>query len=264
VAEFLQNRWEAILEEKIAGNSPERTEEIIRHALPLLVALTTPECRPVRDDKLPDVALVFERSAGRTGISICTQAHMTSLAACLRRLKDQIGAPRLQRLVIVRDGRVPISPTARKARSHLEELESLGAVVIHPSPEVLAALDALRDLLSDSKSGDLDFQGAAVSPQNVEEWLRSNLDDSLRNWVDDVLTDAASNSATQREAIDVEAIATLLEHSPALLLSEAAATLQRPVAVIEAVARRHPGQFGLVGDPPEVLFRVIHSGEPGN
>ena len=61
------------------------------------------------------------------------------------------------RLIVVRDSRVPITPKATKTRQALDELQRAEVVVRHPSPEVLAALDALRSLLSDAKSGDLGY-----------------------------------------------------------------------------------------------------------
>ena len=110
--------------------------------------------KPVRDEQLPDIPLVFESADGRrSGLSVCTQSNMNSLSARLKRLKSQFAMQRLARLVIVRDDRVPLSPGARTARQHLEELEQQQVVIVHPSIETLAALDSLRELLSDAKSG---------------------------------------------------------------------------------------------------------------
>ena len=44
-----------------------------------------------------------------------------------------------------------------------------------PPVDALAALDAVRELLSDAKSGDLAYQGDTISPQTVEEWLAAHL-----------------------------------------------------------------------------------------
>jgi hypothetical protein len=89
--------------------------------------------------------------------------------------------------VLVKDTRVPLSPTANAAREYLGDLEQQGAVVVCPSTESLAALDALRELISDAKSGDLDCQGRPVPPQAVGEWLAANVSKCLREFVDEVL-----------------------------------------------------------------------------
>jgi hypothetical protein len=183
---FLADAWATRVARKLEENVPERTEETIRHGLPLLVPLIAPGARLVHDELLPDVSPVFEAPAGRVGLSLCTQPNMTSLAARLKRLKGQLAQQRLQRLVLVRESRVPVSPGAKAARQYLEELEQQGAVSVSPALEVLAALDVLRELLSDAKSGDLDCQGEAVSPQMVEDWLIAHLSDGLRDFADDV------------------------------------------------------------------------------
>jgi hypothetical protein len=259
VTTFLEDRWRTSVEEKLAANGPENTEEIIRHGFPLVTALVAPEWKPVRAKQLPDVALVFERGASRTGLSVCTQSNMTSLAGRLRRLKDQL--PELARLVVVRDSRVPLSSNAKKARTYLEELERDGARVVHPAPEALAALDALRALLSDAKSGDLDCHGDAVAPRTVEEWLRAHLPAGLGDFVDEIFVDPSQGAAADSDARDVEALNTLLAGTAVLDLAEAAEQLQRPAEELAAVIRRHAGQLGLLGEPPSVLFRVVEASE---
>jgi hypothetical protein len=184
---FLRDKWDSCRHEKVAANSPERTEEIMRHGLPLLVKLIAPQTVVVSDELLPDVALVFEEAGRRCGLSICNQANMNSLAARLKRLKRQLATGRLARLVLVKDSRVPLSPTANAARGYLSELEQQGAAVVSPSVESLAALDVLRELISDAKSGDLDCQGRPVPPQAVGEWLAANLSKCLHEFVDEVL-----------------------------------------------------------------------------
>ncbi len=149
--------------------------------------------------------LIFEGPQGRSGLSLCTQSNMRSLATQLKRLKQQMSLRRLDRLVLVRESRVPLSPTAKVARQTLEELEQQQAVIIFPAVEALAALDALRELLSDAKSGDLACQGQAVSPQSVEEWLSAHLSASvLRDFVDDVLRKSASSAINMSEASALE------------------------------------------------------------
>ena len=61
---------------------------------------------------------------------------------------------------------VPLFP--RVASQALSQLADQGAAIVERSSEVFAALDALRALLSEAKSGDLARDGRTVSPQSVE------------------------------------------------------------------------------------------------
>lgn len=257
VEDFIKDKWAADVEEKRASSSPDRTEDIVRHGLPMLVRLIAPQAKVVSDELLPDVSLVFETDSGRTGVSLCAQPNMTTLAKRLGRLKTQFATKRLQRLVVVRDGRVPITAGAKKARQLLDELEQQQAVVLHPTVEALAALDALRDLLSDAKSGDLSWHGGTIAPQSLEDWLVTHLADGLRDLVDDVL---GSGDQSQRETVadtrDIEALNTLLAARPLLPLAEAVELLQRPPEVVAAIAERHPDRFRMLSGPPVVLYRA--------
>ena len=88
------------------------------------------------------------------------------------------------RSYIIQDDRVPLTKAAKVARQSLEELQSLGVIVSQPSQQVLAGLDALRDLLSDAKSGDLAFHGENVLARPTEAWLAEHLPDDLRQFVE--------------------------------------------------------------------------------
>ena len=265
IAEFLQDQLENEIEEKARSNTPDRTEELVQHGLPLLVDLLSPETHLVYDQELPDVSLVFETRQGRLGLSVCTQSNMNSLAARFKRLKTQVGFNRLKRLVVIRDDRIPISETARKARQYLEELEQLHTTVVSPSTEALAALDALRDLVSNSKSGDLAFRGETIQPQTVADWLRKHLPRSLRDLTETVLgrlknLEAETDSMTQAR----EAISALLSREPILTVEQAALQLQQSVAQTLALVRSFPEQIGLLGEPPDTIFRRTEPSEPND
>lgn len=257
---FLSEKWDSCVEQKLKDSVPDRTEEIVRHGLPLLVRLVSPNAKLTSDDLLRDVELVFEGPQGRTGVSLCTQSNMTSLASRLKRLKSQLGSQRLDRLVILRDSRVPISPGAKTTRQHLEELERQAAVVF-PSVEALAALDALRDLLSDAKSGDLACHGEAVPPETVEEWLRAHLARGLQDFVDGVFgLNGDASTTTGSEAKHIELLSALLAQQPVLTLEEAARALQCPADSVIETVNRHPDHFVLLGQPPQVMFRTVDAG----
>ena len=257
VETFLDEEWNARVEQSLSANRTELTEFILLSAVPSLVRLAVPQWKETSNEQLPDVALVFDGPAGRTGIAICTQSNMNSLNARLKRLKNQFTPRRLARLIVVRGA--PLSKGATVTRQTLNELEGQGAVIAHPLAEVLAALDALRSLLSDAKSGDLARDGETLSQQTVEEWLKSHLPEKLAEFAQQLT--GGSSTIVQPPAhdwLDLEELAALLAEQPVLPLDKASEQLKRPSATVVATIQRHPDRFGLLAGPPAVVFRVTN------
>jgi hypothetical protein len=190
VATFLGEEWAARVERQRNASDPERTEEIVRHGLPRLLGLIARDWTLTDDEELPDVHLILTGPTGKIGVSVSTQANMRNVGEQLKRLRLQWSQQRLTRLIVVRDTRLPLSKGAKVARQTLEELEQSGAVIVQPSLDVLAALDALRDLLSDARSGDLAHNGEPVLPLSAEAWLQQHLPDELRQFVAQLVTAA--------------------------------------------------------------------------
>jgi hypothetical protein len=126
---------------------------------------------------------------------------MRSLGARFKRLKDWQFKNREVKLVLIRDQRLPISKTAVATRSHLQSLEEKGAVLTQPDAETLAALQALRSLLSDAKSGDLHYQGETLAPRTVQEWLCRNLDPSLTSFLGNIVEVSEHESDADSEVM---------------------------------------------------------------
>jgi hypothetical protein len=253
---FLEDWWNRQLAERLTGNDPDQTESILRHALPALFSLLGLGAEPTDADELPDIPLVFQQAERRLGLSICTQGNMNSLAARLRRLKEQWARQRLQRLVVVRDPRRPLSKTATKARKYLEDLQEQLASVVHVEPGVLAQLDTLRTLLSDARSGDLAWQGETVPAETLDTWLRRQLSPEVRAFAQELLSFAEIPSTARFDTAIIEYLAALLSEQQRLRLQDAVQSLGHPVDVVVAVIQRHPRQFTLEGEPPVVLFRA--------
>ncbi|HQX53921.1 MAG TPA: hypothetical protein PLR25_28670, partial [Planctomycetaceae bacterium] len=263
-SDFLDETWATIVEEKLKSNQPQQTEEILRHALPMVAQLVEPGLTFATDDQLPDVSLILEGGSGRIGVSVCTETNMNSLAARLKRLKSQTGLNRLDRLVIVRDSRAPISPTAKKAEEYLADLRKRGVALVHPAPEVLATLDALRSLLSDARSGDLAFQGDTVAPKTLEEWFAKHLSNNLKEFVLEIIEVDRNAQESSDDSVLIEAINTLLAKEPVVNLEEAAAQLGASCEQLEVVIRRYPHLFGLLGNSGSLLFRIVQTADREN
>jgi hypothetical protein len=262
VPAFLGDEFNSRVEQALAINRPEQTEAIARHGLPLLLNVIAPGTVAAPDDRLRDVAFVVDGPLGRTGVSVCTQPNMNSLGAQLKRLKQQFATKHISRLILIRETRVPISPGATKTMQSLQELERDGAIVALPSPQALAALDALRALLSDAKSGDLAHAGEGIAPRTVEEWLRVNLTEELLA-LGELISGSAPHAtghtpASPHTQLELEELSALLNERPLLPLDEAAEFLKRPAATIASLAGQHPDRIGLLTGPPAVLFRVTN------
>lgn len=250
---FLDDEWKLRVEKSLSANRPERTEDIVRHGLPQLVRLLAPAWTPVRDEQLTDVPLVFEGPSGiRTGVSICTQANMNSVTAQLKRLRTQFTPDRLGRLIVLRDGRVPLSKTAKVASQSLAQLAEQGAVIAEHSAELYAALDALRELISESKAGDLSRDGQTLLPDTVEKWLCQHLPEGMRDLVDSMFGISSPGS----DSLHLEGLATLLSERPVVPLADVAATLNATEATVIGMIQRHPDRARLLMGPPAVVFRV--------
>lgn len=187
IDDFLREEWKTRIDTAFKANQPEQTEPIIRHGLPLLLNLLMPDWTTTTDELLPDVHLILNGPSIKVGISLCIQSNMRNIGEQFKRLKAQWALNRLSRLILVQDDRTPLTKAAKVARQSFEELQSLGVNVVVPEQQTLATLDALRDLLSDAKSGDLALDGESISSQTTEEWLTRQIPDNLRQFVQQLI-----------------------------------------------------------------------------
>jgi hypothetical protein len=201
--------------------------------------------------------LLFQAGDGRLGVSLCNQASMTSLAAKLRRLRDLAPAAKPARLVLLRDARLPISAGAQKSRNYLAELAKQGTRLLRPTAEAMAALEALRGLLSDAKAGDLAHRGETVEPRTVEEWLTAHRDPSLAALGAEVFSAPAPGGDPPPRDPDLvlDELLELLGERHVIALQEAAERLGHTVGELERCVRDHAGAVGVLSRPRAVLFQ---------
>jgi hypothetical protein len=266
-AEFLTREMEERLENAAAMVKPAETGTILAHGLPLLLQMVDARWERGATAPLKGLELVLESSEGRLAISLCNQNNMTSLATHLRRLRDQMRERILEetggeRYLLLRDLRLPISSLARRTREYREELLALGFHWIGVTAEMVAALDALRRLLSEAKAGDLANGGEAIPEAAVQEWVRANLATRLRplrDLLEALLPDGATLIPTS-PATDFdlsEDIGELLALHHLLSVEYLAMRLEQEPSTIESCARNHPERFGLLAGPPAILFQPL-------
>jgi len=177
---------------------------------------------------------------------------MKSLAARLKRLMDWHTRNKGAEIVLIRDGRLPISKTAEVTRNRLESLGAKGGSLCRPDADTLAALQALRSLISDAKSGDLHDGGEAIGPKKVEEWLFQNLDSRLTAFFGQIVR--ASETPEEVDSEIMNSILDVLKKHKVITLEKLAEEIRQPPPLIEQVVKRHPGRIGWLQGPPSVLF----------
>ncbi len=246
----LEKAWETRLERSSASSEPEKSGAILAQSLPMLVHLKAPQWQRVVEHNLRDIDLLWKGPDGRVGVYLCSDRNQSKIVFPLKRLPEVLRLKRLEKLLVVRDSRLPIN--APKSREYLQDLIDLGAHEVRPSAEVMAALDALRCLLSDAKAGDLDHRGEPLSPESIEEWLAANLPEPLASLADNLTRypSIVGSSANQDDLLN------LLSEQPVVALDEAAVSLGLTSAELEETVRNLGESVGLLSGPPPVIFRL--------
>ena len=246
VGQFLQRLWERLWKKAIQENTSEDTDQIIQHALPLLVGAARPQWGQPRPGT-GDVDMVFTLpNHARVDISLCNHRSMNSLAGRFRRLLKS----KFNRLVLVRDVRLPIGERAVRTRRCLAELKDRRAVLVRPSVAVLGALDAMRKVLSDAKSGALAVAGDAVEPAVVERWLAAHLPPPLGDLLDVIVS-------AESEDLPPDGLLELLEKKRVIRLDEAARETRQDVDYIECWVREHSAQAGILNGPVPMIYQAV-------
>jgi hypothetical protein len=250
---FLNQALEERRRKALESSEPSQTNQIITHGLPSLLWLTGANWRH-RSQNVPDgVDMLFEVPTGGVAIAVCNNKPGPGLVKKLDQLRKLAEDEPATRLILLRDGRLPIGPTAIKTRETREQLLQKGARWVEPSAEALAALDALRRLLSDAKSGELHNRGDTVELKTVQDWLMQNLTVELN----DILNEVLPGDVIPPPEELYEEIAELLGRRHMLSVTDVAALLGREDDEVEACAQRNSERVGVLGDPPAVLFRLV-------
>ena len=256
VEQFLARTWQERLEESSRSDTSGQVDHILTHGIPLLVHSSAQSWKLQGDRPSRDIDLMLEGPDGRLGISLSNHRDLRSLWPRLKRLPALIKDRRVEKLLLLRDVRLPIGKNAVRVNQVLDELCAQGAQFIRPSHEVLAALDALRRLLSDAKAGDLSNQGATVTPETVQEWLARNMPAVLQDLLEEIV--AYPGIGGPIKGIDLfDRLQELLIEQPVISIQEAATKLETGAQEIELNARANCKSVGVLDGPPVVLFRLV-------
>lgn len=130
--ESLEEIWETRIEQAAAGPADEGV--LADGLLKLINARSPGKCKRGSER---DVDVAVSTSEGEIGVAVCHAENMTSLAARLKRLQSVTASGRLKRLVLVRDERLRISPTAKATQDRLDALRQAGHTLLRPPAEAI-------------------------------------------------------------------------------------------------------------------------------
>jgi len=248
--EFLMQEFQR---RRVAALALDETESdaILAHGLPLLAETFGEQWRKeTQPDR--DIDLLLTHGDQRVAVSLCNHQNMRSLAAKLKRLTDWRTRNKGPDMILIRDGRLPIGKTAMLTKQRLESLKASGVSLSRPDAETLAALQALRSLISDARSGDLHDRGKAIGPKTVEEWLLQNLDRDLTALFGQIV--GVSEAPEEADSELLNTILNALKKQKVIALEKLAEEIGQSVSLIEQTVKRHPGRIGWLQGPPAVLF----------
>jgi hypothetical protein len=243
--EHLEAALQRMFEERFTTKEPVETEAVLRNGIPLLARSARLAC------SVPGKPLDFTIDGGRVAIAICNEANNRSLANHLKKISEAWKPAANQSLLLLRDARTPpIPPTAKACHLHIASLRERAGRLTTVSQEAVAALAALRRLLSDAESGDLAHDGEPVSSGAVEQWIASHRPAALDGLVSAIGAPGDDSDPTPR-------LAALLAERKMVTLEEAARILEVAPGEIEECAHRDPGQFGFLGGSVPALFQPV-------
>ncbi|MFN7925340.1 MAG: AAA family ATPase [Bryobacteraceae bacterium] len=239
-----------MLDERAAPTDPGDSDAVMRGGLPFFLSARQIAFRTLGEHSPFDLELPEKRCL----VGLCNQQNSTSLAARLRKVQEQWNPFTHPNLVLLRDTRIPIGPSADKTRERLEAIAKKGGKLVSVSKEALEALAALRRLLADAQSGDLAFGGDSVPPKKVEEWIAGHMPAVL-----DPLLRAFSGGASPEPAELAARLVQLVAERKVIAVAEAARVIGAKPEEVERCARRDPRLVGWLGGPAPALFQPINA-----
>jgi hypothetical protein len=240
----LDDALQAMLEERIAPIEPPDAEAALRNGLPVVFrALATPSTSPVKGSPVD-----FELQNGRQMVALCNQANSNSLMNRIKKL-EAWHRNAAQRLLLLRDARLPISPSAKATRQRLKSIEENGGRFVSISQEAIEALAALRRLLADAQSGDLAYRGDPIPVSTVEQWIAGHLPTAL----DPLIAEFGAPDLLSPKLAD------LLAQKKIVSVADAALELGVRPEEVESCARRDPRLFGILGGATAALFQPVQA-----
>jgi hypothetical protein len=254
-ADPLESYLSRSFKERFRVRPPEESDFIVRDALPALFQLLgmQPEDTAL-SPRSGAFDLIVEHLGRPVAFAVCNQRTGNALVNRFRKLGEKWDTSSVARLVMLRDSRLGIGVNAKASQQRLSELRERNAQLINVSPEALAALDALRNLLADAGSGDLSHRGEQVTRRAVERWLLANLPEPLEDLVAQLKGDPGADASHL-----LPVLTAFLNERKVVSVAETAKELKASAKEVSNCARQNPVQFAFLDGPDPVLFQPVRT-----
>jgi hypothetical protein len=215
----------------------------------LLKLLDLERPQRVRRSAHAGIDIEIDSGTGAIGVAVCQTHNMSRLALRLKQVGDALERRQISRAVILRDERLPVSPTAKATVARLRALQESGQTVLRPGAPAYAAVTAARQLLADAASGDLSIDGDAVSSDEVRDWLLRTRPAAAFGLIDDL--DRAPSDAPDEA---VEKLRAALDGIWVMPLRDACASAGIDMAEMATQLGAGQRMLGLIAGDPAVVF----------
>jgi hypothetical protein len=247
--DFLQEEFDARRSEARKIVRRQGLSKTLSDCLPWL--LHNSECEPLgQEESRSRYANQGWRMAGKdTALVFCDGAGI-ALTNQLKRI-ERSWTSNAMALAILRD--VSVQPGAVGART-LTNLKQQGAREVHPLPEALAALQAIRTMVDTARSNELFNGDEQVNEETVTGWALANLPLQVEE-----LRDALLGSQSEPEDPILSRLSALIRERKIIAADAAATELDLSPEQVKDCALHFPMRFGILDGPPVVIFEAIET-----
>ena len=205
-------------------------------------------CRAQRGTER-DLHALLEGKDQKVGVSISNSENMRSLASQLGRLQEILSKGRVNRLIFIRDARLPISTTAKVTQQRLHELKQKGMQILRPPAEAYAALNVLRELWNKAAENDLTIGDSIVSIGELQKWLLEKTPRPLQE-----LIDSCEEAAISPPKELADKLLEILKGLWLLPLKDLAEKMALAEVELVRFVVENPEVAGFLNGPPGLIF----------
>lgn len=249
VGEAISQHWNELFEKQLQQPEVRLNEGVYEDGLLRLLQTKPPKGWRVHRGWERDIHVLLEGQNEKMGISVSNSENMTSLARHLGRLQTMISSGKVNRLIFLRDARLPIKPTATVTQQRLQDLVQKGMQVLRPPAEAYAALNVLRELWNKAAENDLIIGDSSMSMGQLKSWLVEKTPRSLQELID--VCQGVTISALDQL---IDKLIETLKGQWMVLLKDAAQKMAVPETELAQLVIEKPEVAGLLAGPPMVLF----------
>jgi hypothetical protein len=249
VGEMIAQLWGESFERELEKPVTRLDEGVYEDGILRLLQIKPPKGWKAHRAAQEGLDIILEGKQEKIGVSISNSENMNSLARRLKRLQDIAAHRQVNKIVFLRDARLPISPRAVRTQERLRDLVQKGTRVFRPPAEAYAALNVLRQLWAKAAENDLTVGDTSVSMGQLQSWLAQNTPRPLQE-----LMDAVQEIPLSAPEELADRLLEFLDGRWVMPIQDAAQELGMGESELTRFAIEKPDLMGLLAGPPVVLF----------